>query len=221
MVTVKKEKLSRKKKVATTKTEQKLMRNISKKLSMKEEILPVKTEQKLITKIAKDRKTAKTNVSWDERYNECKEFKKKNGHCKIPTAYKENKSLGIWVQEVRRNFKLMMKGKKPRQVLNQARIDELNEIEFYWGFTPDPNKFPEDDFSWEKNFEDLKNFKDANDIFDVPMDGDFKKLGTWTRVQRTQKKRHVGKLKCFITKDRIKKLDEIRFDWDGERKINE
>lgn len=201
------------------------------KKALKKENTPVKTE-KAITKVNPKLKTspatrpkARKNVSWDERLNQCKEFRKKNGHCKIPTNYKEDKSLGIWVQEIRRNFKLMMTGKKPRWELTQEQIDELNETEFHWGFTPDPNKFPETDVSWEKNFSKLKKYKQTHGNFDVPMndkgDSSIWELGKWVRVQRAQKNLRDTKRKCFITKERIKKLDAIGFNWDGPRKINE
>lgn len=185
----------------------------------------IKMEQKATTKIVQKPKRERKHVSWDERYNECKEFRKKYNHCKIPTNFKENISLGIWVQEQRRNFKKMMKGEKPRQPLKEENIEMLDEIDFYWGFAPDPNKFPETDISWEKKFAELQQYKHSHGNFNVPMDdkGDISlsKLGKWTRVQRTQKYYRDTKRKCFTTKDRINKLTAIGFNWKGPRKMNE
>lgn len=173
------------------------------------------------TKASKASKIPAKKISFSERYEQCKEFLKKNGHCKIPTSNKENPSLGIWVQEMRRNFKLMMTGKKPRKVLDQEVIAKLNEIFFHWGFQPDPNKFPELDASWEKNFEALKEYHESNGNFDAPITGDLMALGKWVRVQRTQKYYRDTKRKCFITKDRIKMLNGVGFNWKGPRKIDE
>lgn len=172
------------------------------------------------TKVSKDIKKKRGHkFSFDERYAQCKAFIKSHGHCKIPTNYKEDKSLGIWVQEVRRNVKAMAHGKKPRKLVSEEMVNQLNEINFHWGFTVDPNKFPELDASWEKNFEALKEYQATHGNFDVPLDGEFSALGKWTRVQRTQKYYRDGKRKCFITKDRIASLDKIGFDWKGPRKL--
>ena len=160
-------------------------------------------------------------IGFDTRYEQCKEFRKKYGHCKIPTKYKTDKSFGIWVQEMRRNYKLQMTGKKPRKALDQAHITKLNEIEFHWGFTPDPNKSPELDASWETNLQALKDYHKSHGNFDVPMEGEFTEFGKWVRVQRNQKYYRDTKRKCFISKERIKKLDGIGFNWKGSRKLDE
>ena len=184
-------------------------------------MVSVKVENKVIAKVTKGPKSTIEPVCWKERYSECKEFRKNNNHCKIPTNFKENKSLGIWVQEQRRNFKKQMKGEKPRKELTQEQIEMLDEIGFHWGFTPDPNKSLEPDASWEKNFAKLQEYKKAHGDFDVPMDdAAYSKLGKWTRVQRSQKNLRDTKRKCFIKPDRIKKLDGIGFNWKGPRKID-
>lgn len=181
--------------------------------------LPVKTEEKASKGVVKDPKRARKNVTWDERYNQCMQFYKKHNHCKIPTNFKEDKSLGIWVQEQRRDYKKLMMGEKPRRALTSESIEKLSEIGFHWGCPPDPNKYPETDDSWGKNFALLKQYEHSHDNFDVPLDHE-NRLGKWTRVQRTQKYYRDGKRKCLISKDRIKKLDEIGFDWDGQRKLD-
>ena len=158
---------------------------------------------------------------WNAHLQECKEFRDKFGHCKIPTSYKENKTLGNWVQEQRRNFKLMKEGKKPRVVLTDEQIDKLDAIEFHWGFTPDPNKCAESDTSWDSNFAKLQEFHKEHGNFDIPMeDSTLKKLAKWACVQRYQMYQKKSKVKSFMTKPREKKLDEIDFDWDGPRKCD-
>ena len=173
------------------------------------------------TKVSKDpkKKQQGRGSSFEERFNQCKEFIKVHGHCKIPTNYKEDKSLGIWVQEIRRNVKAMANGKKPRRFVSEEIVNQLNELDFHWGFTIDPNKFPESDSSWEKKLEALKEYKETHGSFNVPLEGELSALGKWTRVQRTQKYYRDTKRKCFITKDRIASLDGIAFDWKGPRKL--
>lgn len=183
--------------------------------------ISVKKEEKTSKPVTKGRKNA---VSWEKRCAECKDFLEKNNHCRIPTDFKENKSLGIWVQETRRNFKAMMMGKKPRKFLTPEQIDQLDEIEFHWGFKRDPNKIPETDESWETNFAKLNQYKKTHGNFDVPVDVEdnkvLRKLGIWVRVQRTQKYYRDTKRKCFITKKRIKQLSDAGFDWKGNRETN-
>lgn len=162
----------------------------------------------------------KTNLErWDANVDKSKAFRDKFGHCKIPTSFKEDKSLGIWVQETRRNFKLAKQGKSPRCRLTEAQIEELDAIGFHWGWTPDPTQSAESDASWEANFSQLKEYRESNGNFDVPIDGDLAKLGTWVRAQRHQKYFYDSKKKTFITKDRIAKLSDIGFNWKGDRKV--
>jgi hypothetical protein len=183
--------------------------------------VPVKTEKKATASKANNSKgPKKINDRWDVNYVLCKAFCEKEGHCRIPTRLKENKSLGIWVQEQRRNFKQMMTGKKPRKELTPEQIEKLNEIDFYWGFIPDLNKSAESDASWEANFVKLQAYKKSKGDFNVPLDeSESLSLAKWTRVQRNQNNLRATKRKCFISKERIKKLDAIGFNWDGSRKI--
>lgn len=167
-------------------------------------------------------KKAPTRLSWADRIKQCKEFRKKYGHCKIPTDYKEDRSLGIWVQEVRRNYKMMMEGKKARRPLKPEQITELEEIGFHWGkYKPDPMKRLETDAGWEENFKKLQDYHKEHGNFDVPLeeDGPNKVLGIWVRIQRYQNFLREGKRKCTITKERVKQLKDIGFNWKGDRKI--
>ncbi|CAB9530371.1 helicase [Seminavis robusta] len=199
--------------------EEKIEENKSDAKSKKTE----KKEKDVAKKAKKKIETFKKKMSWEDCIKECKEFLAENGHCKIPTtgSYKGNKTFGNWVQETRRNFKLQMTGgKKPRRALTQEQIDELDELNFHWGVELDLNKVKETDTAWEANFQKLKEYKDANGDFDVPMESDSLKLAKWTRVQRTQKYYRDTKRKCLINKERIQKLGDIGFDWKGERKMD-
>ena len=73
-----------------------------------------KKEKPTTTKAKRDSSTKINMDRWNVRLEECKQYREEFGHCKIPTAYKDNKSLGIWVQEMRRNFKLLKQGKELR-----------------------------------------------------------------------------------------------------------
>lgn len=113
-----------------------------------------------------------------------------------------------------------MTGKKPRIELTPEQVEKLNAINSHWGFTPDLNKSAESDASWEANFVKLQVYKKSKGDFDVPLDkSESLSLSKWTRVQRNQNNLRTTKRKCFISKERIKKLDAIGLNWDGSRKI--
>jgi hypothetical protein len=188
---------------------------------VKEEV--TKSKAKSIKKEATKKEPRASKADrWNARFEECKEYCKKFGNCKIPTSYKENKALGIWVQENRRNFKLQKQGMKPRMELTDEQIEKLDEIGFHWGWTPDPNRSAETDASWDANFAKLLEYKESNGDFDIPMDESKKsvsELAKWARVQRNQYNLRETKRKSFMTKERVKKLEGIGFDWDGPRTL--
>jgi hypothetical protein len=187
-------------------------------------------KEKPTTTKAKRGSSAKINMDldrWNVRLEECKQYREEFGHCKIPTAYKDNKSLGIWVQEMRRNFKLLKQGKEPRYKLTDEQIEMLDQVDFHWGWTPDPTKSAETDSSWESNFAKLQEYQTSHGSFDMEEEDASTTTGSssisldkWTRVQRNQYKKREQKIKTFMTKDRIKKLNGIGFNWDGPRKID-
>jgi len=44
-------------------------------------------------------------VSWDERFQQLKQYKDKNGHCNVSTYGKVNPKLGKWVDNQRQSYK--------------------------------------------------------------------------------------------------------------------
>ena len=62
--------------------------------------------------------------SWAERLQQLEEYKAIHGNCRVPQRYKENPSLGIWVNTQRHRFK---SGKLPDE-----QIAQLEAIGFQW-----------------------------------------------------------------------------------------
>lgn len=54
-------------------------------------------------------------ASWSTRFNELMDFKKRHGHCVLPTKYPLNQKLASWVSTQRRQYQLLMEG-KPSQI---------------------------------------------------------------------------------------------------------
>ena len=61
---------------------------------------------------------------WEKYYNLLLEYKKKNGHTRIPARYRENPGLGYWAWYQRY--------RKSKEKLSHEKIDRLNKAEFDW-----------------------------------------------------------------------------------------
>lgn len=72
----------------------------------------------------------KGQVSWNIKYEELKQFHAQQGHCDVPTKYKENQALGRWVSTQRSEFKKFQEGRSKH--MTNERIDKLNRLQFKW-----------------------------------------------------------------------------------------
>lgn len=70
------------------------------------------------------------HVSWDERFEQLRQFKMKYGHVQVPMGWSENSSLSNWVSAQRQDYKLYNKGRPSR--LTQDKIDRLDHLGFVW-----------------------------------------------------------------------------------------
>jgi len=52
----------------------------------------------------------KGEIGWERRFQEIRKFKRKHGHCNVPTKSAENRALGRWVSTQRTMYKNYMKG---------------------------------------------------------------------------------------------------------------
>jgi len=51
-------------------------------------------------------------TSFAQKYAQLEEFRDVNGHCLVPKRYKDNPSLGNWVNKQRQNYRRYLKGEK-------------------------------------------------------------------------------------------------------------
>ena len=70
------------------------------------------------------------SCQWEERYEELKEFRRCNGHCKVPYRYPLNQKLATWVKIQRRQRALQLVGKESS--MTTERFDRLEELGFSW-----------------------------------------------------------------------------------------
>lgn len=119
--------------------------------------------------------------SWEDKFQKLKEFKEKNGHCKVPL--KLDRQLNSWVDAQRQANK---QGR-----LSDERIKKLEGLGVQWIVK-----------SWESKFRKLDEFKNVNGHCNVPLHTE-KQLYRWVVDQRRAHKR--GKL----SSDRAKRLEEL------------
>ena len=118
-------------------------------------------------------------------------FKKRETHCIVPNTHiEEGFKLGGWVSKRRQR----------KETLTSDQIKKLDALGFIW------NSLEE---KWLSNLVALKIFKNREKHCLVPknhIEGDLK-LGIWVGTQRSDKRKNK------ISKERIKKLEELGFHW--------
>jgi hypothetical protein len=68
--------------------------------------------------------------TWEERVAELCQYKKRIGHCNVPSSYKVDIRLATWVKCQRRQYKLFWQGKTCNTTLD--RMNQLQEMGFEW-----------------------------------------------------------------------------------------
>ena len=134
-------------------------------------------------------------LSWDERCEQLKEYKRLNKDYLVRARWKENPKLAAWVVEQRRD--------KRKGILVEDKIRRLVEIGFVWG--PNQALVPQ----WKRMFTELKAFKAEKGDCRVPSGYEVNpRLAKWVANQRRFKR--LGK----IQEERARLLESIGFDWD-------
>jgi superfamily II DNA or RNA helicase len=132
---------------------------------------------------------------WDKNFEALRQFKNREGHCKVPSKHKEaGLELGRWVIGQRVN----------KMELNSKRLAKLNDLGFVWDALED---------AWDAGFAALNRFIEREGHCFVPKRyvEDGYRLGLWLNTQRVTKE--------LLPEDRVKKLDSINIVWDvlGEK----
>lgn len=70
------------------------------------------------------------HAKWYGRLEELKEYRKKEGHCIVPKQYNGNSQLGTWVNDQRKQYRLMKKGYQ--SPMTEERVRKLEELGFEW-----------------------------------------------------------------------------------------
>jgi uncharacterized protein YbgA (DUF1722 family) len=143
------------------------------------------------------------DMLWHQQHEKLVAFKRTNGHCMVPHEYEQDKSLGQWVHTQRKYHK--------NDIIRPDRKELLDEIGFAWKGDVACYSFKPDDKLWQKQYEQLVEFKRTNGHCMVPSkyEQDMS-LGQWVSTQR---KNHVN-VKLRLNRKII--LDEIGFAWKAD-----
>ena len=159
---------------------------------------------------------------FDEMIIKLQEYRKLNGHCRVPIRFKDDRRLGKWVQKLReKRTELSKKGEEfesPRKnnkltsrTLTKERVQRLDDLGFEWRVKTTPQ------VSWDIRFRELIEFYQTYGKW--PSRKNDGSIGVWAHNQRNH---YTKKDKHFMT-EKYAKLDEIGFDWDpvGKRGARE
>ena len=140
----------------------------------------------------------KLDKKWNLQYAKLVDFQTKNGHCKVPSNYKQDKALGKWVN--------LQQNHHTRKILLFDRKELLDKIGF-GDRKPEPSA-QDLDKQWNLQYEKLVELKRKNGHCRMPhrYDPD-RPLGRWANAQRTFHSNNELRL------DRKELLDKIEFVW--------
>ena len=154
--------------------------------------------------------------TFDERFKDLISFKAELGHCNVPNTNSRNnkyRSLGNWCSDIRRSYKSIKEGGKPKCKLSKADIQRLENAGFEWNLFYKP-------FTFDERFKDLMAFKAKFGHCKVPCtqsstNKKYHSLGMWCSHVRTSYKsiKEGGKPKCKLSKADIQRLENAGFEW--------
>lgn len=119
----------------------------------------------------------------------------------------ENHNLISWMNYQRRLYR--------EQNLSIDKIKLLNQINFSWSTKIVREKIerPKEfiyEKKWLEKYENLKEYVELNNSFELPRNGEYKILHDWIITQRTKKN------KGLLSEERIDLLEKINFPWFGQ-----
>jgi hypothetical protein len=132
-------------------------------------------------------------------------------HKNTKRKWEENKKLGEWVTDQRRQYKYKVTNRPT--LLNDERQQKLDDLNFTWSLRNRTD--------WQARFEELCDFKEEYGHCVVPqLFLQNKSLGKWVSKQREQYRKLLDGKSSFMTKERIDQLDNIGFSWSTKGRRN-
>ena len=146
--------------------------------------------------------------TWCDNFRQLSEYKVQFGDCLVPTKYSANPTLGNWVSAQRNLYRKKTEGEST--FMTAEHIRALDCIGFEWV----AGKYGSASF-WSWRFRELCEFKAQFGHCLVAYNyAANPKLGRWVSTQRARYREYQkGKPSC-ITKERIRELDRVGFEWE-------
>jgi len=137
---------------------------------------------------------------WEDRFKKLEAYKEEFGNVDVPQAYTDKK-LAQWVTKQREQHKLRMQGKSSS--LTDERMARLAALGFH---------FRAYAALWEERLEELKKYRDEKGHTYVKS-SENTQLYIWVARQRQTFRDFLEGQKSPMDHDRIRKLEELDFDW--------
>jgi len=174
-------------------------------------------------------KPKRQRLTWQDRYDQLRDFKEKHGHCLVTIRYKDNPTLGKWVNNQREQYKLYVRRQQllaerkddkdlPKCPMDEKRVRDLEEIGFAWA----TNRHEGFDEAWEARLSELVAYKERHGDCLVPHGYQPNpSLAEWVHRQRcTWVLYHKGRIRqnrkadrdnLAMFKARFDRLEEVGF----------
>ena len=182
-------------------------------------------------------------VPWEDRLEQCRDYRRKHGHLKVPpppnpnregekelaeSQTPEERSFQWWCHRQRENYRKMQVGKKTS--MDKKRVKQLEELGFDWmanhygksgASKLTPGK-PKNEDVYNEQVEKLRRVKelygDCNDLKNVEkvFPGD-KKLNHWIKNQRKQYRNWQRGEWTSLTTDRRLLLESLDFNFEPRK----
>jgi len=151
-------------------------------------------------KIVNERKDEK----WNTKFKDLVAFQQQHGHCNVASRNATYKSLGIWLQNQRQEYKMHIQFNKGP--ITKERIELLESVGVQWEVRNN---------TWGIRFEELKQYIQDHGHCNVSRStGDHERLGTWLHTQRKAYKLALRTdFKAGMTKQRMKLLESVGVEW--------
>jgi hypothetical protein len=149
--------------------------------------------------------------NWAIMFQQLRDYRIINGHCKVPYRIAENPKLGYWINSQKRQYANTITHTKGLK-LKPERIIKLESIGMFWG-----KKYPPP-ASWDGMFDNLQTYRDRMGDCNVPFNAtNPTALAKWAAYQRMEYKRHKKGLDSLLTLDQIGKLNDLGINWKGPK----
>jgi hypothetical protein len=135
------------------------------------------------------RKRAKNNsltihsACWNNRFEDLREFYRKENHSDVPSPFPENPGLSGWVKRQRWEYALFTAGDLSARAMTPDRVVRLMTVNFTWSLHKR---------SWENSYSALLNSKEKYGHTNVPYD--FKDYWHWANGSDIRDFRSEGTL---------------------------